>query len=89
MKCILPFPFTLERLTQTSLAKYVMAEAPPQPPAGSEADFDRLKALLGAAQVDVNHVAMLYALIGVVFSTPAMLDELELGEPQALKGYYG
>lgn len=71
-KDLYPFPLHLEPLTQRSLAKYVVAEAP----AGAE-DIDDIAALaIASAGARVNRVGVLYGLLGVVFSTP---DELAAG----------
>jgi hypothetical protein len=68
---IFPFDLHLEPLTQSTLAKYVVAEAPVDAPNIS----DIVKLAMGAAGMEVNHVGVLYALLGVVFA--ANVDEIE------------
>jgi hypothetical protein len=68
---IYPFTMHLEPLTQTALAKYVVAESPVNAP-GIE---DIVKVATGAAGMGVNHVGVLYALLGVVIA--ANVGEVE------------
>ncbi|HEX8396261.1 MAG TPA: ferritin-like domain-containing protein [Pyrinomonadaceae bacterium] len=64
-KQLYPFPLQLERLTQTSLAKYVVAEAPID-----ATDIDGIiKMAQGAAGTTINHVGIIYGLLGLVFAT--------------------
>jgi len=70
------FPFTLhlERLTQSSLSKYVVAEAPLAPL--DVPNFpDIVHQATGTAGMPINHVGVLYALLGVVFA--AGVQEVE------------
>ena len=71
-----PFRFHLEPLSRLSLAKYVMAESPTVPPAGTEAVFAEIAALLAGSMVEVNHVATLYAYVGLVFAPAEGLPEI-------------
>jgi hypothetical protein len=69
-KRLYPFPLHLEPLTQRSLAKYVVAEAPPK----AEGIEDIIALATGAAGQIINHVGVLYALLGVVFTAPGELE---------------
>ena len=64
-KDLYPFPLRLERLTQRSLAKYVVAEAPADA-AGIEDIVALAQATTGNA---INRVGVLYALLGVVVAS--------------------
>src|SRR5918995_232436 len=64
-KDLYPFPLRLERLTQRSLAKYVVAEAPADA-AGIEDIVALAQATTGSA---INRVGVLYALLGVVVAS--------------------
>lgn len=64
-KRLYPFPMHLEPLAQASLAKYVVAESPVDAP-GIDDIVRKAGAAAGQA---VNHVGVLYGLLGVVFST--------------------
>lgn len=67
-----PFPLKLQPLTRSSLAKYVVAEAP-----WDATDIDEIKCLAtGKAGSVVNHVGILYGLLGVVF---CRADQIEGG----------
>lgn len=71
-KDLYPFTLHLEPLTQKSLAKYVVAEAP-----ADAADIDAIRRLAQEATGStVNHVGILYALLGLVFATP---EEVQSG----------
>jgi hypothetical protein len=70
-KKLYPFPMHLEPLTRRSLAKYVVAESPPE----AQGIEDIVQLATGAAGQMVNHVAVLYALIGVVFTKNGELDQ--------------
>ena len=63
-KDLYPFSLHLEPLSQTSLAKYVVAEAPANA-AGIEDVVEAAQAAAGAA---INRVGMVYGLLGVVFT---------------------
>jgi len=65
-KDLYPFPLHLEPLSQSSLAKYVIAEAP----ANATGIDDVLEKAQVAAGAAVNRVGMVYGLLGVVFSGP-------------------
>ena len=71
-----PFLLHLEPLSRRSLAKYVFAESPPKVPAGAEAAFVEIEQLLQLENVSVNHVGVIYTLLGVVFSGAADLPTL-------------
>jgi hypothetical protein len=66
-----PFPMHLEPLSRRSLAKFVVAEAPPEP-TGID---DIIQLATGAAGQLVNHVAVLYALVGLVVTKAGDLDK--------------
>jgi hypothetical protein len=70
-KALYPFSLRLERLSQKSLAKYVVAEAP-----FDATDIDDIIQLaqesVGAA---INHVGVLYGLLGLVFATEEQVEE--------------
>lgn len=65
-KNLYPFPLRLERLSQESLAKYVVAEAPVD---ARDID-DIIEKAQGAAGTMINHVGILYGLLGLVFASP-------------------
>jgi hypothetical protein len=61
-----PFPFTLRRLTQASLATYVCAESPP---GWSGPEADRIKQQAGcAAGQEVNQVGALYRRLAAILA---------------------
>jgi hypothetical protein len=71
-KDIYPFALHLEALKQVSLAKYVVAESPV-----SATGIDDIKAKAEmAAGAAINHVGILYGLLGLLF---ARADEIEAG----------
>jgi ferritin-like protein len=74
-KDLYPFKLRLEPLTQRSLAKYVVAEAP-QNALGVE---DIVALATQATGTGIHHVGVIYGMLGVVFSTPA---EIAAGEPE-------
>ena len=86
-KDLYPFPLHLERLTQRSLAKYVVAEAP----AAAEGIDDVVEASQAAAGAAVNRVGMIYGLLGLVFSgaapAPAVTDWDQLVQHLAEAAY--
>lgn len=65
-KDLYPFPLHLQPLTRTSLARYVVAEAPADAP-GID---DVVAVAQGPGGPRVNRVGVLYGLLGVVFATP-------------------
>ena len=64
-KDLYPFPLHLGPLTRTSLARYVVAEAPADAP-GIE---DVVAVAQGAVGPLINRVGILYGLLGLVFAT--------------------
>lgn len=68
-----PFPLHLQPLTQRSLAKYVVAESPPNT-AGIGDIVAQAKDKVGMM---VNHVGILYAILGVVFTRQGELQHNE------------
>lgn len=82
-----PFNFHLDPLSERSLAKYVFAESPEKVPAGATAAFDRIAAILAQDPIQVNHVATLYALIGVVFMRVGDDGSAQPGESEDLKNF--
>jgi len=70
-KKLFPFPLNLEPLSRLSLAKYVVAEAPPD----AEGIEDIVKLATGAAGQAINHVGVLYALLGLVLTKEGDLDK--------------
>lgn len=64
-KDLYPFAMHLEPLSQRSLAKYVVAESP-EDVAGID---DILAQATQSAGASINHVGVLYGLLGLVFST--------------------
>ena len=67
-----PFALHLEPLTQRSLAKYVVAEAPSGAP-----DIEDIVALASEASgTTINRVGVLYGLLGLIFAAP---DQLAAG----------
>lgn len=75
-KDLYPFPLHLEPLSQSSLAKYVVAEAPANA-TGLDDVLEKAQVAAGAA---VNRVGMVYGLLGVVFSGP---DQVAAGSDHA------
>jgi hypothetical protein len=71
-KDLYPFALHLEPLTQRSLAKYVVAEAP----SDAEGIDDVLALATESAGATINHVGVLYGLLGLVFSTE---DQVKTG----------
>lgn len=67
-----PFPLRLEPLSQSSLAKYVVAESPADA-TGIERIIELATAAAGSA---VDHVGVLYGLLGLVFNRA---DQVEQG----------
>lgn len=74
-KQLYPFAMHLEPLTQLSLAKYVVAEAPVR---ATRID-DIIAQATGAVGMTVQRVAVLYGLLGVVFSTPSGIEKNAAG----------
>ncbi|MCV2489178.1 ferritin-like protein [Geodermatophilus sp. YIM 151500] len=69
-KDLYPFALHLQPLQRTSLARYVVAEAPADAP-GIE---DVVAVAQGSGGPRVNRVGVLYALLGVVFATPEQVQ---------------
>ena len=69
-----PFDFHLEPLTQTSLAKYVVTESPTEVDEMVEKYEEVEKLAENDAGMMINHVGVLYAVLGVVFSKPEDLE---------------
>jgi hypothetical protein len=72
-----PFPLKLQPLTQKSLAKYVVAEAP-----GDAEGIEEINTLATEkAGRAINGVGILYALLGLVFARPDQIDPGATGDP--------
>jgi hypothetical protein len=84
-KELYPFSLHLERLSQKSLAKYVVAEAPVD--AAGIADIIQIAQESAGAMV--NHVGVLYGLLGLVFATRAQVQESDAGDGDAGDGDAG
>jgi len=69
-KELYPFALHLEPLTQRSVAKYVVAEAPSDA-AGID---DIIELAQGAGKPRINRVGVLYGLLGVVFATAEQIE---------------
>ena len=70
-KDLYPFALHLEPLTQHSLAKYVVAEAPVD-----ATDIDDILAVAqGTRAAQINHVGVLYGLLGLVFATREQVEQ--------------
>jgi hypothetical protein len=63
-KDLYPFPLHLERLTQKSLAKYVVAESP----VGAPDIGDIIEQAQGDGGAMINHVGVIYVLLGLIFA---------------------
>ena len=75
-KELYPFALHLEPLTQRSLAKYVVAEAP-----SDATGIDDVVALAtDSAGSAVNHVGVLYGLLGLIFSQAGLVDDGATGD---------
>ncbi len=70
-KDLYPFALHLEPLSQRSLAKYVVAEAP----ADAEGIEDIIELARESAGKTINRVGVLYGLLGLVFSTEEGVKE--------------
>lgn len=70
-KDLYPFALHLEPLSQRSLAKYVLAEAP----AGAEGIDDMIELVRESSGTPINRVGVLYGLLGLVFSTQEGVEE--------------
>lgn len=70
-KDLYPFALHLEPLSQHSLAKYVVAEAPTD---ARDVD-DIINVAQGSAAAQINHVGVLYGLLGLVFATQEQVEE--------------
>jgi hypothetical protein len=70
-KDLYPFALHLEPVSQRSLAKYVVAEAPVD---ASDID-DIINVAQGPAAAGINHVGVLYGLLGLVFATQEQVQE--------------
>ena len=70
-KDLYPFSLHLERLSQRSLAKYVVAEAP----ADADGIADVVELARESAGASINRVGVLYGLLGLVFSTEAQVQQ--------------
>ena len=67
---IYPFKLHLQPLTQTSLAKYVVAESPID-----ATGIDDIKEQAEMkAEMRINHVGILYGLLGLLFARPEQVD---------------
>jgi hypothetical protein len=71
-KDLYPFALHLEPLTRRSLAKYVVAEAP----VDAEGIDDAIELATESAGGTINHVGILYGLLGLVFTAE---DDVEAG----------
>lgn len=82
---LFPFDLLLEPVTHESLAKYVVAESPRDPPAGVDpALMERIVsvATAGAGGIPVNRVGTLYALLAAVFGNEQiLLQQAATGDP--------
>lgn len=76
-KQLYPFPLHLERLSQRSLAKYVVAEAP----VGALGIDDIVAVATQAAGAGINRVGVLYGLLGLVFCTADQVEAGATGDP--------
>jgi hypothetical protein len=70
-KELYPFDLHLEPLSQRSLAKYVVAEAPLDAPGIG----DIITVAQGPRADQINHVGVLYGLLGLVFATREQIQE--------------
>ena len=70
-KDLYPFALHLEPLTQRSLAKYVVAEAP----SDATGIDDIVELAESSGRPRVNRVGVLYGLLGVVFATAEQVEE--------------
>jgi hypothetical protein len=74
-----PFPFKLEPLTKTSLAKYVAAEMPAEPAQPPGIIREIIERATGAAGgMPVNRVGMLYATLTSIFGDDTKLADSDL-----------
>ncbi|MDQ3851061.1 MAG: ferritin-like protein [Actinomycetota bacterium] len=77
-KDLYPFALHLEPLSQQSLAKYVVAEAP-----SGAADIDDIVVLASeTAHATINRVGVLYGLLGLVLATEDQVEPGASGDPE-------
>ena len=72
-----PFPFELERLTKTSLAKYVLAEMPSEKVLAQlhlTEEIDEIKRRLKAEDIEVHRVGRIYDRITEMFTAGPMVE---------------
>jgi hypothetical protein len=72
-----PFPLMLQPLTRSSLAKYVVAEAP----SDATGIDDIVELATGRAGSTINHVGVLYGLLGLVFTKQDQVEAGATGDP--------
>lgn len=73
---VVPFDLRFEKLSKTSLAKYIVAEAPARAEQ-FEPLYPAIVQIAGSAHAAmIKQVGLLYALLGVVFGNEAVLNEL-------------
>jgi hypothetical protein len=77
-KDLYPFALHLEPITQKSLAKYVVAEAP----SGAEGIDDVFALATSSAGSTINRVGVLYGLLGLVFCTTDQVATGATGDPE-------
>jgi hypothetical protein len=79
-RSLYPFPFQLEPLTKTSLAKYVAAEMPENPEGQPEELMREIiqRATGSAGGLNVNRVGPLYAKLVSIFDDPNKLSDNDL-----------
>ena len=78
-RSLYPFPFQLEPLTKSSLAKYVAAEMPANPALSDEELEEIIQRATGSfGGLNVNRVGPLYAELATIFADPAKLSDSDL-----------
>ena len=77
-KDLYPFKLHLEPLTQRSLAKYVVAEAP----SDAQGIDDIVALATESGGTTVNHVGVLYGLLGLVFTAAGQVGPGATGDPE-------
>ncbi len=79
-----PFPFRLEPVTKASLARYVAAEMPADPPdPADEVMVDEVRTRAGASRLGVNRVGIVYSTLVELLKDPQRIADTDFREATA------